>query len=59
MAPKAPDGDENMRCHSIWTNNYRLFSYFYTFGYFFVFVVLVSIMEDYLSVEDHILPAQF
>ena len=29
------------------------------FGYLFVFVVLVSIIEDYLSVEDHILSAQF
>ena len=29
------------------------------FSYLFVFVVLVSIMEDYLSAEDHILPAQF
>ena len=29
------------------------------FGYLFVFAVLVSIMEDYLSAEDHVLPAQF
>ena len=29
------------------------------FGYLFVFVVLVSIMEDYLPAEDHVLPAQF
>ena len=29
------------------------------FGYLFVFIVLVSIMEDCLSAEDHILPAQF
>ena len=29
------------------------------FGYLFEFVVLVSVIEDYLSVEDHILPAQF
>ena len=28
------------------------------FGYFFVFVILVSIMEDYLSAEDRILSAQ-
>ena len=29
------------------------------FGYLFVFVVLVSIMEDYLSMEDHIMATQF
>ena len=29
------------------------------FGYLFVFVVLVSIMEDYLLGEDHILLAWF
>ena len=29
------------------------------FGYLFVFAVLVSIMKDYLSAEDHVLPAQF
>ena len=33
--------------HSIWT------TYLIHFGYLFVFVVLVSIMEGYLSAEDH------
>ena len=31
IAPKAPYGNGNVRCHSIWTYNYRLFDDCYTF----------------------------
>ena len=58
--PKSPRW--KWKCASsfdIWTNNKRLFANGKHFGYLFVFVVLVSIMEDYLSAEDHILLAQF
>ena len=50
MAPKAPDSNGNVR---------RNMDFLHTFVTFFVFAVLVSIVEDYLSAEYHVLPAQF
>ena len=35
MAPKATDGNGNVRCHLTWTNYYRLFADCYTFWLLF------------------------
>ena len=58
MALKASDGNGNVRRHpwSIITGYLPIVTHF---CYLFVFVVLVSIMEGYLSAGDHILLAQF
>ena len=56
---KVPDGKEMcvvIRYGLIIRGYLPIFTHF---GCFFVFVILVSMVEDYLSAQDHILPAQF
>lgn len=59
MAPKAPDGNENVGRNSIWTNNKRLFADCYTFWLPFCVCCISFYYERLLASGNHVLPAQF